>query len=179
MPLRKFSVNLIPREELRKRSLEKFLSWVLNYGRFIIIGTEVIVLAAFLFRFKFDYELKGLSDEIKRKKAIIESYSDLEKNTRALQAHLNTIKSLEKQSLLPTKIITSLSSITPYDVTYSQFRVGADKISVSATAYSLEGFTSFLESMKRSKEYKKVTLDKLAEGRFGLEFTITFLYQGK
>lgn len=173
----KLAINLIPKEEFRKRSWEKFLSWVLTYGRYIIIGTEVIVLCAFLFRFKLDRELMDLSDEVKKQQTMIESFREIEEQTRALQKHLTTIKLLGKGNPAPTEIMNSLASLTPQDVIFSQLKVSSSKINLSATAFSLGGFSAFLEALKQSKEFKDISLDKLIEGQGGLEFSLKFNYQ--
>ena len=177
MPER-LAVNLIPKEEVKRRSWEKFLKWILTYGRYIIIGTEIIVLSAFLLRFKLDRDLKTLSDQVKAEQAMIESFGNLEKQTRALQAHLATIQKVQGQSFSSTTLLTSLAALTPYDVFFSQLKVSSSKVSVSAIALSLNGFSSFLEGLKRSKDFKNISIDRVKEGDLGLEFTIQASYLG-
>lgn len=178
MPTGKISLNLIPREEAQRRNWEKFLNWVLTYGRYIIIGTEIIVLAAFLYRFKLDRDLKTLSEEIKRKQTLIESFRGLEEKTRALQIHLAVIKNLQSQTQSPGKILTSLAALTPQDVFFSQLKISPSNVTVSATAFSLGGFSAFLEGLKRSENFKDITLEKVRESQFGIEFTLKFEYRG-
>ena len=177
MPEGKLAINLIPKEEAKKKAWDKFLKWVLTYGRYIIIGTEIVVLVAFLFRFKLDRDLKDLSDEVKNKHVMIESFGNLEEQTRALQAYLATIKSLDNQSPSNAQLLTSLSSLTPQDVIYSQLNINSPKVSLSATAFSLGGLSAFLEGMKRSEEFKNVSIESLQEASSGIEFTVTFIYQ--
>lgn len=173
----KLSVNLIPKQEIRKRNWEKFLNWVLTYGRYIIIGTEIIVLLAFLFRFKLDRDLKNLSDEVKTKQTTIEAFGNLEAQTRSLQNHLSAIKTLQHQGLPATQIMTSLALLTPPDVIFSRLKLSSSDINVSATAFSLEGFSAFLQGLKQSKEFENISLEKVEEGQFGIEFTLKFNYR--
>lgn len=172
------AVNLIPEEEVNKRRWEKFLKWVLTVGRYIIIGTEIIVMTAFLFRFKLDHDLITLSDEVKSKKQLIESFGNLETKTRNLQSYLATIKKIQDQSPSYVNMINSLSTITPYDVIFSQIRVSENQIKLSATAISLGGFSSFLENLKLSKDFKDINLERVKRGSSGIEFSLQFSYQG-
>lgn len=172
----KLTVNLIPQEEARRRSREKIFRWILTYGRYIIIGTEIIVLLAFLARFKLDRDLKQASDAVKTKQEAIESFGELETQTRILQAHLATIKKLEGQTP-PTQILNALAALTPYDVIFSQLKISSTKINVSATALSLGGFSSFIEKLKRSKDFKDVSIERVKEGQSGIEFTLQVNYQ--
>ena len=178
MSIRKFSVNLIPKEEVKKRSFEKFLNWVLTYGRYIIIGTEIIVLVAFLLRFKLDRDLRTISEKVKDKQSVIESFKGVEEQTRALQTHLAIIKILQNQNLPPGQIVNSLSSLTPQDVIFSRLKISSSKIDLSATAFSLEGFSVFLEGLKRSKEFGDISLEKVVEGQLGIEFALKINYRG-
>lgn len=174
----KLAVNLIPKEETKRRSWEKFLKWVLTYGRYIIIGTEIIVLSGFLLRFKFDRDLKTLSDQVKTKKTMIESFGELEGQTRALQSHLTAVKRLQGQSSSPSGVLTSLAALTPYDVFFSQLRVSPPKVKISATAISLDGFAYFIAGLKRAKEFKDISLDTVREEPSGIEFTVQATYLG-
>ncbi|MDP3998743.1 MAG: PilN domain-containing protein [bacterium] len=178
MPAEKLDVNLIPQEESRKRNWEKFLRWVLNSGRYIIIGTEIIVLLAFFLRFKLDRDLKAVSNDVKNRQTIVESFGDLEEKTRFLQAELATISNLEKQSPPSTQVLNALALLTPPDVIFSQLNVSFPSVGLSATALSLGGFSSFLENLKHSKEFENISVVKVAEGRLGIEFTLKLSYRG-
>src|SRR3990170_1140325 len=47
-PATKTAINLLPRDDLHKKPMAKFLKWFLTYGRVIIIMTEIITIAVFL-----------------------------------------------------------------------------------------------------------------------------------
>lgn len=173
----KLAVNLIPEEEAKRRSREKIFRWILTYGRYIIIGTEIIVLLAFLARFKLDRDLKQTSDEVKAKQEAVESFGELETQTRILQVHLATIKNLDEKNPPPTQILNALAALTPYDVIFSQLKISSTKINVSATALSLGGFSSFIENLKRSKNFEDVSIERVKEGQSGIEFTFQVNYQ--
>ena len=172
----KLAVNLIPKEKAKKRTWGKFLNWVLTYGRYIIIGTEIVLLIILLFRFKLDRNLGNLSEELKEKQTKIESFGNLEEQTLSLQAHLAAIKRIETQSKSPTQTLSSLSSLTPSDVIFTKLEINQSDVNLSATAFSLEGFALFIESLKRSNDFRNISLEKIEEDSSGIDFTISFAY---
>lgn len=176
MATRELAVNLIPKEEAKKRTWGRFLNWVLTYGRYIIIGTEIVLLIILLFRFKLDRDLGDLSEELKEKQTKIESFGSLEKQTRSLQAHLAAIKRIGAQSKSPTQTLSSLSSLTPSDVIFTKLEINPSDANLSATAFSLEGFALFIESLKRSNDFRNISLEKLEENELGIDFTVSFAY---
>ncbi|MBI4100600.1 PilN domain-containing protein [Candidatus Microgenomates bacterium] len=177
MSVSKIKVNLLPRKELEQGFSGKFLEWVLNYGRYIIIGTFIIVLAAFLSRFKLDYDLSNLSDEIKNKQETIKRFGDLELKVRALQSRLALIKKIQGENLPYTKALNTLSQITPQDVIYSKLDFTSSKVSLSATALSLSGFSTFIEELKASKAFTSINLGKVGQGKGGIEFSLSAEYK--
>ena len=57
---KKHEIELLPKEEWEKTSFGKFIKWTLNVGRYIVIATELIVILAFVSRFKLDRDLTDL-----------------------------------------------------------------------------------------------------------------------
>ena len=63
----KIKLNLLHTQGLPEKLPVKFLKWLVNYGRYIVVLVEIIVLVAFVARFKLDADLA----EIKRKARIM------------------------------------------------------------------------------------------------------------
>ena len=61
----KKDINLLPREEFEQKTVGRFLIWALTVGRWIVIVTELIVITAFLSRFKLDRDLANLYEKIR------------------------------------------------------------------------------------------------------------------
>lgn len=168
-------INLLPGEEPGKKSLGKFLSWVLTYGRYIIIGTEIIVLLAFLSRFKLDRDLTDLHQSISQKQAVILATSDLERQTRDLQDRLLIIKKLERERGFSPKLLSTFEELTPVDVILTEFSMEASKLTLKADALSNKGFNAFLNNLSASPHFGDVSLDDVrkAKGGVGIEFKIS------
>ncbi len=165
----KTTIEFIPQEEWERTSFGKFLKWLLNVGRWIVIITELIVIMAFLSRFKLDRDLTNLNEAVKQKQAIVNASSDFEKDFRFLQKRLSTIEGLEKNQLEADKILEIFSQVTPAGIQLSNFNLNGEKISLTAAADSETTFAVFLQNLKKEPRLTNLSLDKVivSEEQFG------------
>lgn len=172
---KKREIELLPREEWEKTSLGKLLKWTLTVGRYIVIATELIVILAFLSRFKLDRDLTDLYEDIKQKQAIIEASSDFEEEFRFLQKRLATIEDLEKKQLATAGIIEEISLLIPLDVSLTELRFDGKEVSLTATALSEQGLASFINNLKTSDRFEKIVLSDVVSGTeraVGIQFKL-------
>ena len=118
------SVNLLPKSEFELSFWGKFLKWSLTAGRYIIILTEMVVIGAFLSRFKLDKDLSDLTEAINGKKAILEALASTEKTFRKTQSNLEIAQKAintkpktldlwnETVQTMPPEIILTTASFT-------------------------------------------------------------------
>lgn len=158
----KKTINLLPKDELEKTPIGKFLKWTLTFGRYIVIFTELIVILAFLARFKFDRDLANLHEEIERKQAIIISFENLENNVRFLQKQLEIIKKIETESLDPSLVLEELSKITPIDMAFNELTIQDESISIEGNSLSNVGLNTFLNGLKSNKLFSQINLESIS-----------------
>lgn len=167
------AVNLLPHPE---SSLgEKFLEFSLTFGRYIIIGTEIIVLLAFLSRFKLDRDLIDLNDKVKEQQQRLTLLKPVENNLLSLQERLNKIKTAEASQGKGILALSQLSAITPTGITYKTVSAVGDKITITGLATQVEQTSAFVANMKASPLFKKetVTLESIERGKDSTQ-NITF-----
>jgi Tfp pilus assembly protein PilN len=176
----KSKIELLPQEDWEKTSFGRFLKWLLTVGRYIVIFTELIVILAFLSRFKLDRDLTDLYDQIEQKQAIIQSSADFQADFRYLQKRLATIKGLRNEQLLTMRLLEEISALTPIDVSFSDLRIQGRRASFTAEALSEAGLATFINNMKKSPRFSELSIDSLSIGAgegvgisFGLESQIT------
>lgn len=175
MAARKTTIEFLPQEEWEKGIGGKILKWALTVGRHIVIFTELVVILAFLSRFKFDRDLSDLGEKIKQQQAIVESLTKFEKEFRFLDKRLETIENLRKTQLETDKVLTELAALVPVDVYLSDFNVADDQFDLTATTLSEIGLGTFLKNLKESPEFGKIVLSKVSsgeEGKVGIEFQL-------
>jgi hypothetical protein len=163
------TIEFVPQEEWEKTSFGKFLKWLLNVGRWIVIVTELIVIMAFLSRFKLDRDLTNLNETVKQRQAIISASADFEKEFRFLQKRLTTIEDLQKNQVEADKILDLFTQVTPVGIQLSNFSFKDKIASLTASADSETTFAVFLKNLKQEPRLVNLSIDKvsISEEQFG------------
>lgn len=175
MAAQKSSLELLPKEDWEKGSLGKILKWTLSVGRYIVIVTELIVILAFLSRFKLDRDLTDLNEDVRRKQAVVTAFSSFEENFRLLQKKITTIENLETTRFQTTATLSVLSSLVPVDVYLSDLSVSPKDISLTATSLSEAGLGTFIKNLKSSNKFSQLSLSGIssgAENEIGIKFSL-------
>lgn len=172
-------VNLLPEDDLEQRPGGKFLKWSLSWGKKIVVLTELIVVVAFLSRFKLDSDVATLSEEIDRRKTIILASQNFENDFRRLQEKVKKVK--------VTNSLPSLVNI--YDTVQLLIpqAVAINEISITDTHVGLEGkgddqnLSSMVTAFKSSPNFTDVTLNKVTkQGQEAeIEFSLSADYVNK
>lgn len=154
-------VNLLLKEELEKNPAGKFLKWVLSYGRYIIVGVELIVLIVFFSRFIYDRRLTDLNESIEQKQAIVTSASELEKDIRDLQEKTEKIRTLEEERLTYLETLEKLKEITPQEVIFKNLSFQEEKISLFGQTLFNNSFAQLLASLKNAEQFSEIELSEI------------------
>ena len=171
---KKVNINLLIKDDLSKSFYGQLLSWVLTYGRYIIIITQIIVLSVFFLRFKLDRENTDLEESVSQKRAIIESITDLEKDIRVIQGKLSNVGQITTNQDFPSKILRFLQNELHSDTVFTVLSFTEENISFSATSGSLKSFSHLLSQLQKNKKFIDVSLKEInrrPDGR--VEFKIS------
>lgn len=160
MAAQKNGINLLPESRFEKSAWGEFLKWALTFGRWIVIFTELVVILAFLSRFKLDRDLTDLYDRIEQKQAIIESVRTFEEEFRLLQKKIKVIKALEESQLGSEPLLFHLASTIPEDVYLDNLSVSEGELTIEAYALNENGLRNFLTNLMASKEFSDISLGK-------------------
>lgn len=155
------SINLLPGKEASFG--EKFLTWSLTFGRYIIIGTEIIVLIAFLSRFKLDRDLVDLNDQIRDKQNVLATLKPIEESVTRLQRRLLEIKRIEATQGKGIVTLPEIGLLTPRTITYTQITVSGDKLTIVGKALETAHIAQFTAALKESNLFEKesISLEKI------------------
>lgn len=174
MSLTKLKINLIPKKQLEEKTLGKFLNWSLTFGRYIIVGTEIIVLIAFFSRFKLDRQLTDLHEEITQKETIVKFNSEFESETRNLQKQLEEIKNINEYHDFTLRLLDFLGKNMPKELVINKLSFSDQNISLSGVSLSTASFIDFLARIRHSEKITQIILQDLSQkGEESLEFRLT------
>ena len=150
------SLNLLPRSEFEVSFWGRFLKWALTAGRYIIILTELVVIVAFLSRFKLDQEASNLSEAIEGKKNVLGALKETEKDFRLLQARLAAGNSLVEKQIPVEEILREVNAEVPSGVSLNSVIVTTDQVAIVATTATESAVGEFLAKTNDNSRWKKV-----------------------
>jgi len=155
------NINLLLEDEFGKTSFGKFIKWALSTGRYIVVFTELIVILAFLSRFKLDRDLTDLHELIEQKNAIVASAYELEKEIRSFQDGLLKINEVSQKQTSYSSFITSFAEIIPDEVTIESFSLEKNRLSLSCTSLTPQGIGLFIYQLKQSPKFSSISIENI------------------
>jgi len=174
MATHEVAINLIGEEEMEHTPAGRIVSWAVTYGRYIMIGTEIVVLLAFISRFSLDRKLTDLNDEISQKQDIIQANADFEQQFRNVQSQLTKIKELSGKPNPMLEALSTIQQILPADVRLDSLDIAPDKLTANAIAGSSDGFSAFISNLQSTGVFKNVDIGDIRRSAVtGIQFQIT------
>jgi Tfp pilus assembly protein PilN len=167
-------INFLVQEEWEKRPAGRTVKWALTIGRHIVIITELVVIIAFVFRFKLDRNLSDLYEEIEVKRSQIEELEEFENEFRTIQNRLKTINELEERRKNPQTALSQLASLVPLNVTFNKLEIGADSLSLSGYSLSESGLATLINNLNQSLYFDNIELGNISKSSSSeISFTLS------
>lgn len=148
------SFNLLKPTRKPLSGIEKIYNWALSFGRYLIIGTEIVVLTAFGARFKLDYDISDLTDMIENKARIIADSKESEEEYRKILAKTEIYSGSKELDTEISKEIQHVEALagTTINITNWAYRTG--ELTLSGTTSQLGYLTAFeAELEKETADY--------------------------
>lgn len=172
-----FKVNLLGQEQFTHAPFGRFVTWIMTYGRYIMISTEFIVLVAFISRFSLDRQLTDLKDEISQKQDIVQANQTLEENFRTAQNELKKIKDIFATQSYPLDALNAFHMVLSQGTYLQSVNIENNKITAQVTSLTVQSFSQFLINLSATKQLTGIeigTIDKKTTN--GIQYTVTAMY---
>ncbi|MCL5410058.1 MAG: PilN domain-containing protein [Patescibacteria group bacterium] len=179
-----FKVNLLVHKEDQLKIEFKLVKWLLSSGKFIVIFVEIIVVGAFIARYKMDADLAAIKAKIAEQVPYIQSLKEDEILIKQTQFQLNTIKQIRQESPAYTSIMQKISQETPQDIILSNVALDRTRtypttsITITGTTPNTISLAAFLRALQKDSSFTDVTLTNLSLEEKS-DFTITANLNGK
>lgn len=157
----KRSINLLPRDSFETSTIGVILEWLLVFGKWTVILTQLIVMGAFLYRFTLDRTLTDLRKSIEKDVAVIKSYEQVERDYSLLQKQVATVKTTLATQELMLKTLSELGQITPTEIWFDRITLSPNNLALTAYAASLPAFGQFITSAQTNPLFNGVRISKL------------------
>lgn len=174
MPADAPSINLLSNDGTSRSPISRIIAWVISYGRYIMVTTELIVIIVFISRFSLDRRLTDLTEEISQKQSLIQANRTLEEDFRKTQSSLLIVKSLLNSQVDVSGALQTLHTILPPGVFLDSLSITNDKITATITAVSVESFSYFLSNLSGAKNLTSIEIGSVTKlPSQGIKFTVT------
>lgn len=168
------SVNLIGEEEMEHTPVGRIVTWAVTYGRYIMIGTEIIVLLAFISRFSLDRKLTDLKEEVSQKQAIIDANHEFETDFRTLQDKLTKVQTLLTAPPTTATALTTIQTLLPTDVHLEGLDITNQRVIGNVVANTTGGFSQMVANLQAASVFSQVEIgDVKRNPTTGIQFTFT------
>ena len=182
MPAKR-DISLLPSREFNESVVGRLTNWITTSGRYVVIFTQLIVIAAFLSRFWLDRKNSDLSDEIRQGGAILQSTSSFEKEYRLLQSKLKfATTAIAQNQNLPAKLHL-LSENLPRNIFFENLNLSKDKkgqsvIKLQAISNSETDLVDFITNLTLEPTVDLINISNIEKGsRFsGYKFNLEIYY---
>jgi len=152
------TINLLPKSAFDVSTGGKVLRWALTAGRYIIVLTELVVILAFISRFKLDQDISNLSNSIEGKKNILVAMAKMEEDFRGTQFRLKSAGKMLTNQLQAGKELGGIVAQMPEEMLVSNLEVNKGEIKLTGQVLSEAGLGEFLRKLRTGGEWKSLDL---------------------
>lgn len=175
--LHRLKVNLLFPQGSPSKIYVKFIKWLLSYGRFIVMGVELMVIGAFVFRFQLDAKLSDLNTQIARQVPFIQNLQADEALVRRAQFKLETIKASLSQTPQWSFLLGKITSQLPPTIILNSFNLDSKdniwEFRITGGAQANKDLALLLSGLRKDDSLHDVTLASLGFDTGNISFTIT------
>lgn len=154
------NINLLPREELGGTAGE-VVHWVLTVGRYLIIATEIIALAAFGLSLKLTIDKNNLNKNIQAAQSIIDSKVEFEQEFREVQSKLNNIEDIRTKHFNNSLVIEEATNLLPKGLSLSGLSIKESEVSFSGSFPTATQLHTLITSFNGSEKIVGLDISEL------------------
>jgi len=173
MPARSRLINLLPQSEFEKSFGGRFLKWAISAGRKVIIVTELIVILAFLSRFKLDEDIRVMNDEITGKRNLLESTMQFETDFLNKKNEISSARDIEKRQSGAATTLEEVARVVPFEVRLKDLLLTKTGANMTGLSIDEKALGEMLSRMDKNPDWKSVDLATLdAQENKGVSFVL-------
>lgn len=167
----KYNINLL-KEEKKQTLVDRVFYFVLNYLRYIIVVTQLVVICTFFAKFALDQQIVDLQEEIDQKQEIVKMFQPLIKDSRTVSVRLKEIENIANQQPLQEEMVRYVLQRFPKDFTLTEMTINKDGITLTGNTVNASTLESFNARLRSEKKFKMINLKSIRRSVGGLEFYI-------
>lgn len=166
----KYKINLLEKKDISL--LDKLTFFGLNYLRYIIVITQLVVIGVFFYRFQIDQRIIDLKEGVEQKKEIVKIVLPLLNETARIDKKTLIInETLLKQKKFNEMVDYFIASF-PETITLTNMEIKDESIKITGDAENAQHLQAFYISLKRENKFKMVSLQNIKKTETGYNFIL-------
>lgn len=173
-------IDLFKRQDTQFKLNVRFLSWLVTTGRYIIIVVELVVIGAFVARYKLDSDLAAINHEINDSAVpYLKSLQKDEREIRETQLKLTTVKQLRAQNPHYVETLGLISKLVPTTIKLESLNfdksAGSSRIGVvfNGSTPTIVELSAFIKALQKDPNFSDINLTNFSTDEDGTKFTVT------
>ena len=166
----KYKINLLEKKETSL--LDKLTFFGLNYLRYIIVITQLVVIGVFFYRFQIDQSIIDLREGVDQKKEIVQIVLPLLNEATKFDKKISIIeKTIVKQKNFNTMFEYFITSF-PETITLMSMEIKDGSIKITGDANNPKHLQAFYLFLKKDKKFKAITFQNIKKTETGYNFIL-------
>lgn len=166
----KYTINLLPQKEAPLA--EQLMYFSLNYLRYIIIITQLIVIGVFFYRFQIDQRIIDLKESVDQKKEIVQVVAPLLVEADTISKRTVKSESIIHEQNQFSQMINYFLSQFPASVTLSELKLENETLKIYGSVIDLRQLEAFYSLLRSDKKFSTVNLQDIKKTESGYIFTL-------
>ena len=166
----KYQINLLT--EKKESLLDRVIYFSLNYLRYILVITQIVVIFVFFYKFKVDQEIIDLKEAADQKKEIIEISRPLLKEAKEAEFRIKQIKPILKAQAVFVNQLNYLVSVFPEALYLTKLSIKDDRMFLEGYSRDAYVIKQFYLRLQKEKKFKNISLETLKKTEVGYNFSI-------
>jgi Tfp pilus assembly protein PilN len=166
----KYKINLLNPKEIS--FVDKVVYFSLNYLRYIIVITQLIIIFVFFYRFQLDQQIIDLKEAVLQKKEIIQAVLPLLKEAEILEKKQEAAKKILLDQEKTLSMFKYFLSIFPKGLVLKKMDLDKNGVKIFGTAIQLDHLHAFINLIKKEQKFKTVDLKSIKKTEFGYDFEL-------
>jgi len=172
---KKSSINLLTAQIQPQGQWDRIYAWTLNTAKYVIIISELIVIAAIGYRFILDGKISQLDASILTQSNIREGREEEEDKMRTLISSISSIEEMEVARYSLSEKYLQIQSLIPSGIVVRTLTIDAQGSSISGQAASYNSLLYLEENLKNKKSLvENVKLSTSQAGGDNINFSVNF-----
>lgn len=166
----KYAINLLNEKEIPL--LDRVFYFFLNYLRYIIVITQLVVIGVFFYRFRIDQSIVDLKESVDQKKEIIKVVLPLLKQASKIDQRMKETKKLLSTQKKFSNLISYLTGSFPETIFLVKLNILPGTMKLSGIAYAAKDLQAYYVFLKKDNKFTKIDLQNLKKVDNGYSFDL-------